>query len=140
MTGRVIRKRNAVPAISARRSKAARAFDWEKPVGGNAMLAYEPVGVCVLITPWNLPMNQIAAKVGPALVAGCRMALKPNEVAAPSVQLFVEFGDEAMAIARRDPGTSSVPDGGKKSAPLRRHERKLPSMQTILSFALCKRH
>ena len=49
---------------TARSARRVRAFKWEKPVDGNAMLAYEPVGVCVLITPWNLPMNQIAAKVG----------------------------------------------------------------------------
>ena len=59
------------------------------------MLAYQPVGLCVLITPWNCPMNQIAAKVGPALVEGCTMVLKPSEMAPPSAKLFAEFVDEA---------------------------------------------
>ena len=75
--------------------KAARAMEWEKPIGGKAMLVHEPIGVCVLITPWNWPMNQIAAKVGPALVAGCTMILKPSEMAPLSAQLFAEFVDEA---------------------------------------------
>jgi aldehyde dehydrogenase (NAD+) len=73
----------------------ARAFDWEEPIGGSSMVVHEPVGVCALITPWNWPMNQIAAKVGPALIAGCTMVLKPSEMAPLSAQLFAEFVDEA---------------------------------------------
>jgi aldehyde dehydrogenase (NAD+) len=34
-----------------------------------------------MITPWNWPQNQICAKVGPALAAGCTMVLKPSELA-----------------------------------------------------------
>ena len=75
--------------------KAARALKWESPVGPNALLVHEPIGVCVLITPWNWPMNQVAAKVGPALVAGCCVVLKPSEMAPLSAQLFAEFIDEA---------------------------------------------
>ena len=75
--------------------KAARAMDWERPIGTGALLVREPIGVCVLITPWNWPINQLAAKIGPALVAGCTMVLKPSEVAPLSAQLFAEFIDEA---------------------------------------------
>ncbi|HEY1888771.1 MAG TPA: aldehyde dehydrogenase family protein, partial [Steroidobacteraceae bacterium] len=46
---------------------------------GSSRLVLEPVGVCALITPWNWPMNQVAAKVVPALAAGCTMVLKPSE-------------------------------------------------------------
>ena len=74
---------------------AARAFAWERPFKNNARLLYEPVGVCVLITPWNWPINQIASKVAPALVAGCTMVLKPSEIAPLSAQLFAEFVDQA---------------------------------------------
>src|ERR1700675_2968378 len=42
-------------------------------------LVQEPVGVCALITPWNWPMNRVAAMGGPALAAGCTMVLKPAE-------------------------------------------------------------
>ncbi len=67
----------------------------ERPIGATGSLVYEPIGVCVLITPWNWPINQLAAKIGPALVAGCTMVLKPSEIAPLSAQLFAEFIDEA---------------------------------------------
>ena len=74
---------------------AARALEWERPIGSTGSLVYEPIGVCVLITPWNWPINQLAAKIGPALVAGCTMVLKPSEIAPLSAQLFAEFIAEA---------------------------------------------
>jgi len=74
---------------------AARAMAWDSRIGDHASLVHEPIGVCVLITPWNWPINQLAAKVGPALVVGCTMVLKPSEVAPLSAQLFAEFIDEA---------------------------------------------
>ena len=58
-------------------------------------IAYEPIGVCALITPWNWPINQIALKVLPALAAGCTMILKPSEIAPLSGMLFAEMIDEA---------------------------------------------
>ena len=75
--------------------RAAQVLEWERPIGSGALLVHEAVGVCVLITPWNWPINQLAAKIGPALVAGCTMVVKPSEVAPLSAQLFAEFIDEA---------------------------------------------
>lgn len=75
--------------------KAARAMTWERAIAPGASLVHEPIGVCVLITPWNWPVNQLAAKIGPALVTGCTMVLKPSEVAPLSAQLFAEFIDES---------------------------------------------
>jgi aldehyde dehydrogenase (NAD+) len=75
--------------------KAARAFAWERTIAPGANLVHEPIGVAVLITPWNWPINQLAAKVGPALVTGCTMVLKPSEIAPLSAQLFAEFVEEA---------------------------------------------
>ncbi|GAA1333523.1 NAD-dependent succinate-semialdehyde dehydrogenase [Pseudonocardia xinjiangensis] len=37
----------------------------------------QPVGVCLLITPWNFPMAMGTRKIGPAIAAGCAMVLKP---------------------------------------------------------------
>ena len=74
---------------------AARAMEWERRIGSTGKLVHEPIGVCVLITPWNWPINQLAAKIGPALVAGCTMVLKPSEISPLSAQLFAEFIDEA---------------------------------------------
>src|SRR5262249_42601229 len=58
---------------------AMKAFKWEEDKGRNRIV-HEPIGVCALITPWNWPMNQIAAKVAPAIAAGCTMILKPTEI------------------------------------------------------------
>lgn len=75
--------------------RAARALEWEHKQADGSLLVQEAIGVAVLITPWNWPINQIAAKVGPALAAGCTMVLKPSEEAPLSAQLFAEFIDQA---------------------------------------------
>jgi aldehyde dehydrogenase (NAD+) len=62
---------------------------------GVARLLLEPVGVCALITPWNWPINQIAAKVVPALAAGCTMVLKPSEFAPFSAVIWAQVLHEA---------------------------------------------
>jgi succinate-semialdehyde dehydrogenase / glutarate-semialdehyde dehydrogenase len=38
---------------------------------------YEPIGICVLITPWNFPAAMATRKIAPALAAGCTVILKP---------------------------------------------------------------
>ena len=62
---------------------------------GSTLMRKEPIGVCGLITPWNWPMNQIAAKVAPALAAGCTVVLKPSEMAPLSAYLFAQILDQA---------------------------------------------
>src|SRR6202050_2934269 len=62
---------------------------------GNTRLVQEPVGVCALITPWNWPMNQVAAKVVPALAAGCTMVLKPSEYSPFSAVLWAKVMHDA---------------------------------------------
>jgi acyl-CoA reductase-like NAD-dependent aldehyde dehydrogenase len=52
---------------------------WEEEVGNSRVLR-EAAGVVGAITPWNYPLNQIGAKVAPALAAGCTVVLKPSEV------------------------------------------------------------
>ncbi len=69
--------------------KAAEEMVWEYS-RGTTRIVYEGIGVCGLITPWNWPMNQIACKVAPALLAGCTMVLKPSEIAPLSGVLFAE--------------------------------------------------
>ena len=69
--------------------KAAEKMAWEYS-RGTTRIVYEGIGVCALITPWNWPMNQIACKVAPAIVAGCTMVLKPSEIAPLSGVLFAE--------------------------------------------------
>jgi aldehyde dehydrogenase (NAD+) len=62
---------------------------------GTVRLIQEPVGVCALITPWNWPMNQVAAKVVPALAAGCTMVLKPSEYSPFSAIIWAKVMHEA---------------------------------------------
>ena len=95
------------PAKLARGSQAAcgsghleamiellQSFEFEERRGSSRLLL-EPVGVCALITPWNWPMNQVAAKVVPALAAGCTMVLKPSEFAPFSAAIWAEVCAEA---------------------------------------------
>ena len=78
-----------------------RAFDqieWIRPLGPHApddRIAMEPIGVVGLITPWNWPMNQIALKAIPAMLAGCTCILKPSEESPLNAMLFAEFCHDA---------------------------------------------
>jgi aldehyde dehydrogenase (NAD+) len=74
--------------------EAAKDFPFEKK-SGRGDLYCEAVGVCVLITPWNWPMNQVVAKLAPALLTGCTVVLKPSEFAPLSAKLVGEYMDEA---------------------------------------------
>jgi succinate-semialdehyde dehydrogenase/glutarate-semialdehyde dehydrogenase len=48
------------------------------PNGASRFLVQkQPVGVCLLITPWNFPMAMGTRKIGPAIAAGCAIVLKP---------------------------------------------------------------
>jgi acyl-CoA reductase-like NAD-dependent aldehyde dehydrogenase len=51
--------------------------------------------VVAAITPWNYPLHQIAAKVAPALAAGCTVVLKPSEVAPLNAFLLAEVIEAA---------------------------------------------
>jgi aldehyde dehydrogenase (NAD+) len=93
-------------------------FKFEE-VHGSTRLVQEPVGVCALITPWNWPMNQVAAKVVPALAAGCTMVLKPSEYSPFSAILWAKVMDEAGVPA----GVFNLVngDGPQVGAPLASH-------------------
>ncbi len=55
----------------------------------------EPIGVCVLIAPWNYPLLQMSWKIAPALGAGCTMVAKPSEVTPLTTIAFVHLLEEA---------------------------------------------
>jgi succinate-semialdehyde dehydrogenase / glutarate-semialdehyde dehydrogenase len=44
---------------------------------GRILVLQQPVGVSVLVTPWNFPAAMATRKIGPALAAGCTVVLKP---------------------------------------------------------------
>jgi len=69
-------------------------YQFEERVG-NSLVVREPVGVVAAITPWNYPLHQIAAKVAPALAAGCTIVLKPSEVAPLNAFLLAEVIEAA---------------------------------------------
>lgn len=86
-----------VPVALRHLELAASVLDtYEFEVGrGSGRVLREPIGVAVMITPWNWPLVQIVCKVAPALAAGCTMVLKPSEIAPGAARLFAEAVDEA---------------------------------------------
>ncbi|MFD7161442.1 NAD-dependent succinate-semialdehyde dehydrogenase [Kribbella sp. NPDC059898] len=68
------------------------------PDGRNHIVTVaEPVGPCLLITPWNVPLAMAARKVGPAVAAGCTAVLKPPELTPLTSLVFGELLLEAGA-------------------------------------------
>ena len=73
------------------------------PSGANRMVVLQqPVGVCVLVTPWNFPAAMATRKIGPALAAGCTVVLKPASdtplTALLMVQIFHDAGVPAGVV------------------------------------------
>lgn len=79
------------------------------PSGANRiLLLHQPVGVAVMVTPWNFPAAMATRKIGPALAAGCTAILKPAS-ATPLTALYI--GE----LLRR----AGVPDGVVNVLPAR---------------------
>lgn len=55
----------------------------------------EPVGVVVMITPWNSPLLLLTWKLAAALAAGCTAVIKPSEFASASTLEFMELVEKA---------------------------------------------
>jgi aldehyde dehydrogenase (NAD+) len=82
-----------LPAMDfASMGQAASEVAWEQKIG-NSLVVREPVGVVGCITPWNYPLHQICAKVGPALAAGCAVVVKPSEVTPLTSFILAEIVD-----------------------------------------------
>ncbi len=73
-------------------AQVANEIAWEEQIG-NSLVVREPVGVVGCITPWNYPLHQICAKVGPALTAGCSVVVKPSEVTPLTSFILAEIVD-----------------------------------------------
>jgi betaine-aldehyde dehydrogenase len=82
-------------------------------------VVHEPVGVCVLITPWNYPLLQLSWKVAPALAAGNTIVIKPSEVTPLTTIKLVEL----LAELELPPGVVNLllGDGRTVGAPLTEH-------------------
>jgi succinate-semialdehyde dehydrogenase/glutarate-semialdehyde dehydrogenase len=61
---------------------------------GRLLTMRQPVGPCVLITPWNFPMAMGTRKIGPAIAAGCTMVMKPAKQTPLSMLALAEILDE----------------------------------------------
>src|SRR4051812_31780627 len=70
------------------------------PSGVNRILTFrKPVGVCLLLTPWNFPAAMATRKIAPALAAGCTFLLKPAEDTPLTALLLADILTEAGAPA-----------------------------------------
>jgi succinate-semialdehyde dehydrogenase/glutarate-semialdehyde dehydrogenase len=66
------------------------------PAGGARFLvARQPVGPCLLITPWNFPMAMGTRKLGPAIAAGCTSVIKPAPQTPLSMLALMDILTEA---------------------------------------------
>jgi len=62
---------------------------------GRVLVMRQPVGPCLLITPWNFPAAMGARKIGPAVAAGCTMVMKPASQTPLSMLKMAELLTEA---------------------------------------------
>ncbi len=58
------------------------------PSGKRMIVMRRPVGPCLLITPWNMPLSMGTRKIGPAIAAGCTMVVKPADLT-PLTMLYL---------------------------------------------------
>ncbi|HEY3559776.1 MAG TPA: NAD-dependent succinate-semialdehyde dehydrogenase [Kribbella sp.] len=66
------------------------------PNGASRFLVMrQPVGPCLLVTPWNFPAAMGARKIGPAVAAGCTMVIKPAAQTPLSMLKLAELMAEA---------------------------------------------
>ena len=59
------------------------------------MTMKQPVGPCLMVTPWNFPMAMGTRKIGPAVAAGCTMIMKPAKATPLSMLALAEILEEA---------------------------------------------
>jgi succinate-semialdehyde dehydrogenase/glutarate-semialdehyde dehydrogenase len=62
---------------------------------GRLLTMQQPVGPCLLITPWNFPLAMGTRKVGPAIAAGCTMVVKPAQQTPLSMLMLAKILEEA---------------------------------------------
>ncbi len=76
----------------------------------------QPVGPCVLVTPWNFPLAMGTRKIGPAIAAGCTMVFKPAHLTPLSSLALASILEEAglpngvlNVVCSSDPGSVVEP-------------------------------
>jgi aldehyde dehydrogenase (NAD+) len=87
-------------------ARALQTFAWEEQLR-DSRVVHEAIGVVGMITPWNWPINQIAAKVAPCIAAGNTMILKPSEECPTNAVILAEI----MAAAGVPAGVFNLVQG-----------------------------
>ena len=88
------------------------------PSGANRILVeHQPIGVSVLVTPWNFPAAMATRKIGPALAAGCTVVLKPASETPLSALAVADLLEQA-----------GVPNGVVNVIPSRRSSEVVKAM------------
>ncbi len=88
------------------------------PGGDKRIIAIgQPVGVSLLITPWNFPLAMATRKIGPAIAAGCTMILKPASDTPLSALALGQLMSDA-----------GLPDGVLNILPSNRSSKVVPAM------------
>ncbi|HEX8976646.1 MAG TPA: NAD-dependent succinate-semialdehyde dehydrogenase [Solirubrobacteraceae bacterium] len=62
---------------------------------GRVLTMKQPVGPCLMITPWNFPLAMGTRKIGPAVAAGCTMVVKPAQQTPFSMLILAKILEEA---------------------------------------------
>jgi len=62
---------------------------------GRLLTMKQPVGPCLLITPWNFPLAMGTRKIGPAIAAGCTMVVKPAQLTPLSMLMLTKILQQA---------------------------------------------
>ncbi|MBV6755109.1 aldehyde dehydrogenase [Rhodococcus opacus] len=78
---------------------------------GSSVIRRRPVGVAGLITPWNFPLGLIVIKLGPALLAGCTVVIKPAPETPMATRLLMDAVDAAGVPA----GVVNLVTGGTRA-------------------------
>jgi len=81
-------------------------YEFER-TAGTSTVVMEPVGVSLLITPWNSNAGSICSKLAMAIAAGCTTVIKPSELSAIQTQIVTE----ALHEAGLPPGVINVLSG-----------------------------
>jgi succinate-semialdehyde dehydrogenase/glutarate-semialdehyde dehydrogenase len=122
----VLEMGKALPEARAEATYAAEFFRWfseeavrnrgsiaTSPGGDKRIIAlHQPIGVSLLITPWNFPAAMATRKIGPAFAAGCPVILKP----ASDTPLTALVLADILAEAGAPPGTVNVIPSRRSSA------------------------
>ena len=71
--------------------------EWKVNATGNGrvLVMRQPIGPCLLITPWNFPLAMGTRKIGPAIAAGCTMVIKPASLTPLTILKLADILAEA---------------------------------------------